>query len=120
MEKDGALRLLEEILGSQLSSVEFVRDYLQLRFDGPCINVYNPLTVRTQQCEITSWNCGFRDLLCKQITKIVDNVTFESEKELRIQFTDTSEIIVSLRTEDYSSAEAIYCHGFQGEGWFCE
>jgi hypothetical protein len=28
---------LSVLLGRQLSAVEFVQDYLQLRFDGPCL-----------------------------------------------------------------------------------
>lgn len=109
-----------ELYGKQLSSVEFVQDYLQLRFDGPCINVTNPLTVKTKDNEITSWNIGFRDLLCEQITKLVDEVSFESGKELRIRFADESTIIISLRPEDYSSSEALFAHGFKDDGWFVE
>jgi hypothetical protein len=31
---------LKQLIGEQLSSIEFVQDYLQLRFDGPCLTVY--------------------------------------------------------------------------------
>ena len=107
------LNMLDELCRRQLSSVEFVQDYLQLRFDGPTITVNNPLTVKTTKKEITSWNEGFRDLLCEQITKIVDEVRLDSEKELKIVFTDKAQINISLRHEDYSSPEAIYGHGFK-------
>ena len=114
------MEIFDELYGNQLSSVEFVQDYLQLRFDGPCINVYNPLTVKTARSEIKSWDNGFRDLLCGQITKIVKIVNFESERELRLQFLDDSLIIISLRPEDYTSPEAIYVHGFKNNGWLVE
>ena len=39
--------LFAELHGRQLSAITFVQDYLQLWFDGPGINVTNPLTVRT-------------------------------------------------------------------------
>jgi len=120
MEKSDVSKLFKELLGSQLSSVEFVQDYLQLRFDGPCISVFNPLTVKTKQSEITSWNDGFRDLLCNQITKVVTQVSFESNKQLSIEFMDRSEINVSLRADDYSSPEAIDWDGFKNGGWFCK
>lgn len=109
-----------ELVGCQLSSVEFVQDYLQLRFDGPAINVTTPLTVIDDKTEITSWNVGFRDLLCNQITKIVDSVTFEHERALTIRFIDNSQIAISLRPEDYSSSEAIYAHGFRNDDWLVE
>ena len=109
-----------ELVGCQLSSVEFVQNYLQLRFDGPTINVTNPLTVINDKTEITSWNVGFRDLLCNQITKIIDSVTFEPEKALTIRFIDDSLIAISLRPEDYSSPEAFYAHGFKNDNWLAE
>lgn len=115
--QENTTELFSEICGNQLSSVEFVQDYLQLRFDGPCLNVYTPLTVRSGGKIITSWDTGFRDLLCGQITEIVENVSFENEKELAIQFKNGSEISISLNPDHYCSPEAVYAHGFQNGGW---
>ena len=120
MSEENVSKFWDELVGRQLSSVEFVQDYLQLRFDGPTINVTNPLTVNDDETEITSWNAGFRDLLCSQITKIVQDVTFESGKALTIRFIDNSQIAVSVRPEDYSSPEAIYAHGFRNNNWLVE
>lgn len=118
--EENKAKFWEELIGRQLSSVEFVQDYLQLRFDGPTINVSSPLTVSTHLIEITSWNSGFRDLLCEQITKIVQGVRFESGIALTIRFNDNSKIIVSVRPEDYTSPEAIYAHGFSKNSWLVE
>ena len=120
MSKENVSRFWDELIGQQLSSVEFVQDYLQLRFDGPTLNVTNPLTVNANETEITSWNAGFRDLLCGQITKIVRSVTFEPGKALTILFIDNSQIAISVRSEDYSSPEAIYAHGFSNNNWLVE
>ena len=120
MSQKNVSKFWDELVGRQLSSVEFVQDYLQLRFDGPSLNVTNPLTVNDNETEITSWNAGFRDLLCSQITKIVRDVTFETEKALTIRFIDNSQIVVSIRPEDYSSPEAIYAYGFSSNKWFVE
>src|SRR5690606_5196237 len=109
-----------ELVTSQLSSVEFVQDYLQLRFDGPSINVTNPLTVKSGSNEITSWDAGFRDLLCGQITKVVSQVEYNQGKALTIFFADDSKIVISLRQEDYSSPEAIYAYGFKNGDWTAE
>jgi hypothetical protein len=105
--------LLEELRGEQLSAVTFVQDYLQLWFDGPGINVTNPLTVRVGQTSITSWQPGFRDTLCAQIAKIVAAVQVRDGEAFIIRFTDDSLISISLRREDYTSPEAIYAHGFK-------
>src|SRR5690242_3820035 len=100
--------LFAELHGEQLSAVTFVQDYLQLWFDGPCINVTSPLTVEDGGAFVTSWSAGFRDLLCAQIAKKVDRVEFRPGQALLVHFTDGARLTVSLRSEDYSSAEAFY------------
>ena len=117
MNQEMTSNLFLQLIGKQLSSVEFVQDYLQLRFDGPCINVYNPLTVSKGSLGKTSWENGFRDLLCEQITKIVKGFSYEDDSKLTIQFDDDSEVIISLRQDDYSSLEAFYAHGFDDKQW---
>ncbi|CAN5457473.1 hypothetical protein BH09VER1_BH09VER1_55440 [soil metagenome] len=112
--------LFGELSGKQLSAVVFVQDYLQLQFDGPTINVTNPLTVKSATGRITSWQSGFRDLLCSQITKIVAAVEHLPKDALIICFSDDSFISVSLRAEDYSSPEAFYAHGFANKRWIIE
>ena len=120
MTKENEFKFWDELIDCQLSSVEFVQDYLQLRFDGPTINVTNPLTLYANKTEITSWDAGFRDLLCGQITKIVEQVTFEPQKALTILFVDKSLISISMRPQDYKSPEAIYAFGFKNNNWLVE
>lgn len=55
--------LFEQLCGERLSAVTFVQDHLQLWFDGPGINVANPLTVLTGQTAVGSWQPGFREVL---------------------------------------------------------
>jgi len=109
--------IFDELINSQLSSVEFAQDYLQLRFDGPTINVNNPITVKANQKVLTSRKEGFRDLLCSQIGKIVNHVFIESDKEFIIDFSDKSQIAISLLPKDYTCPEAIYAHGFKDNQW---
>ncbi|WP_424683764.1 hypothetical protein [Frateuria sp. YIM B11624] len=118
MDKDNSARIFCELHGEQLSSVTFVQTYLQLSFDGPCVNITNPLTVHSQTSTVTSWQPGFRDALCAQIGKTVSPATFEAGEALTVRFTDDSVVSVSLRPSDYTSAEAIYAHGFKNKGWF--
>jgi hypothetical protein len=109
--------LFDELRGCQLSAVTFVQDYLQLWFDGPGINVTNPLTIESDGRKIKSWNVGFRDLLCGQIGKKVENVTCKRGESFVMEFVDGSELTVSLNPDDYRSAEAIYAHDFKGHAW---
>jgi hypothetical protein len=110
--RDDGSGLFEELRGAQLSAVTFVQDYLQLWFDGPCINVMNPLTVETGDATVVSWQPGFRHLLCAQIAKIVARVEHRTGDALSVWFEDGSRVSVSLQPEDYTSPEAFYAHGF--------
>jgi len=87
--------LFEQLLGEQLSAVTFVQDYLQLWFDGPGINVTNPLTVQTGQASVE----------CRDGER--------SSFGLR-----TAHSCLSLRKQDYTTPEALYAHGFRDDAWF--
>jgi hypothetical protein len=110
--------LFAQLVGEQLSSVTFVQDYLQIHFDGPSMNVNNPLTVESDGQKITSWEPGFRDLLCSLISQIVRHTECIGGERLTVLFENGSRISVSLRQEDYSSPEAIYVQGFKDNRWF--
>lgn len=117
---NGSKLLFNELRGKQLSAVTFVQDYLQLWFDGPCINVTNPLTVETAKAKVVSWQPGFRDLLCAQLAKVVNTVEYQAGETLSIIFDDGSCLSISLRQEDYDLPEAYYAHGFNDNGWLAE
>lgn len=104
---------LEQLRGQHLSAVTFVQDYLQLWFDGPGINVSNPMTVLSGQSSVTSGQHGFRDALCAQIAKIVQAADYRAGEAFIIGFEDGSQISISLRERDYTTPEAIYGHGFR-------
>ena len=116
----GTPTILEELRGEQLSAVTFVQDYLQLWFNGPGINVMNPLTVTSGAATTTSWSPGFRDLLCGQIAKIVVEIERRAGEALTIRFGDESALSISLREGDYRGPEAYYAHGFRDNAWMVE
>ncbi len=113
MTEKNSSTFFQQLHGEQLSAVTFVQDYLQLWFDGPGINVTNPLTVESGKISVTSWQPGFRDALCSQIAKIVKLVECREKIALVITFEDDSRLSISLREQDYTSPEAIYAHGFK-------
>src|SRR4051812_28048817 len=112
MSQDIPRDIVEQLRGEQLSAVTFVQNYLQLWFDGPGINVINPLTVQKGQSSVTSWEPGFRDVLCSQIAKIVATVECRDGEAFVIRFEDGSQLSISLREQDYTTPEALYAHGF--------
>lgn len=103
---------LSELIGEQLSSVEFVQDYFQLRFGGPTITVLNPTTVSSGQHLARSWDENFRNLLCGQIAKQISRASFADHVALTIEFEDGAHIAVSLLDNDYTGPEALNLSGF--------
>ena len=102
-----------ELKNSTIASKISFDAYLQVDFSGRTINVYNPLTVQSNGATVTSWQPGFRDLLCGQITKVVTSVEFCAEQTLVIRYEDSSFLSVSLRRSDYTSGEAFETFGFK-------
>ena len=97
---------LTELVGRELSSVEFVRDYLQLHVDGASLTAYT-LPVVTVNCEsLNLRQPGYRDALCSQIG---DKVTCaESHNDcVSIAFARGTTVSISLLEADYQGPEAL-------------
>ena len=114
---DGPHAALRQLEGEQLSSVEFVRDYLQLRFDGPTLTVTSALEVRAEGHRARMGEPGFRDLLCQRIAETVRFVRVAQGGELLLRFDSGSEISISLRMEDALGGEAVHFFDFEHGEW---
>ena len=87
--------LLAELVGRELSSIEFVRDYLQFRFDGPTLTVLTTPTVLRGESSFTEGSSGYRDELVKMIGKEVSETHFKRDSELVLVF-ETGEILSNV------------------------
>jgi hypothetical protein len=108
---------LSVIVGSQLSSVEFVQDYLQLRFDGPCLTAVTHPRVRVGNTWFTWGDPWYRNQLCERISSIVHKASVREDQEICLDFDDGSHLSISLRPEDYRAAEAAMFNDGQ-DGWW--
>ena len=97
---------LHSIIGSELSSVEFVRDYVQLRFDGPCLTAITCPTVRVGEAGFGSGMPGYRDALCERIGRVVCSASVVENEAIQIEFDDGAMLSISLHAKDYRAAEA--------------
>src|SRR4051812_3677690 len=102
---DQSPSILNEIVGASLSSVGFVMDYIQFRFDGPCLTTLTLPSVRNGTSVLRAFGPGYRDALCGQIGIEVADVTL-TEEELTVQFLDSVAFVISLRDDD-TGPEAI-------------
>lgn len=102
---------------SQLSAVTFVRDYVQLHFDGPTINAFTLPAVVVRDSILVGGDVGYRDALCARVGSTVVDAYAEPRDALRIWFSDGSSFSISLRPEDRQTAEAaLYLDGQSKEG----
>jgi hypothetical protein len=97
---------LQRLVGEKLSSVTFVMDYVQLRFDGPLLTAYTGPDV-TFGGKVFAWGKpGFRDALCERIGAIVRQAEVVNDDAIRLRFSDGGVISISLKSEDYVGPEA--------------
>jgi hypothetical protein len=104
--------ILEQLKGRELSAVTFVRDYLQLHFDGPFLNVFVWPQIKIDGTMYCLDSVGYRDALCTQIGKIVGGAVVQAGTQVSLFFADGSIIQISLLSRDRQGPEALL---FQGE-----
>jgi hypothetical protein len=107
--------ILEELKGRDLSAVTFVRDYLQLHFDGPYFNCFVWPRIITATNAVNIDSLGYRDILCAQIGKVVGGMVEEKDMRFRFFFTDGSMIEVSLQPKDRRGPEALLFQNGKGD-----
>lgn len=111
MDYEKSLNIIE---GLEMSSVEFVRDYVQLKFDGPVITAYSyPLILHQQQIYNSSMH-GYKDVLCSLIGKRVTTIKIEQEKEINISFEEDYNLKLLLFISNYDGVEYAMFNDGQG------
>lgn len=119
MENDNSL--LSSIIGAQLSTVDFVMDYIQLNFDGDkeraTLTTYTLPVIRVGENLYKLGDPGYRDKLVERIAKRVTYTWVKEKDEIGIGFDDGSTVSVSLKPEDCSGPEAFYFSGPNNLAW---
>jgi hypothetical protein len=94
------------IVGEELVAVEFVQDYLQLRFDTPLLTLYAWPHVLLSEFSIAYGEPEYRNALCALIGEKVEEAALEEGNSLTIRFENVTVIALSLREEDLDGSEA--------------
>ncbi len=97
---------LSGIIGEELTAVEFVQDYLQLRFDGPLLTLYAWPHVLLSEYSIAFGEPEYRNALCSQIGEKVEEATLDEGDSLTIKLENETVLALSLREEDLDGPEA--------------
>ena len=92
--------------GQELTAVEFVGDYVRLRFDGPLVTFYAWPHVLLADFSIAHGEPEYRNALCAQIGEMVAKAALEEMESLTVEFESGTVIALSLREEDLDGPEA--------------
>jgi hypothetical protein len=97
---------ISAIEGQELSAVEFVGDYLRLRFDGPMLTLYAWPHVLLADFSIAYGEPEYRNAVCAQIGEMVAKAALEELEALTVEFESGTVIALSLREEELDGPEA--------------
>ena len=92
--------------GQELTAVEFVGDYLRLRFDGPMLTMYAWPHVLLADFSVAFGEPEYRNALCAQIGETVATARLEEMDSLTVEFESGTVLALSLREEDVDGPEA--------------
>ena len=103
--------LFKDLLNQQVSSVEFVQDYLALHFDEIILTYYIWPTIKTEQ-EYYFENIDYKNRLCEFISKSVETICFEEKNKLELQFENGYTISLSIERfgNNLNVPEFLYYH----------
>lgn len=95
----------EDLRGLELAGVAFVRDYVELLFDGPIVRCYAPPEVVTEVESVRFPNERSRDALCELIGRQVVAVSV-ADDNLSIELDGSSQVRVDFSLEWDEGREA--------------
>jgi hypothetical protein len=97
---------ISAIEGAELKAVEFVEDFLQLRFGEPLLRLYAWPHVLLPDFSVAFGEPEYRNALCAQIGELVSTASLEEGDALTIEFGNAVVFGVSLREEDLDGPES--------------
>lgn len=97
---------LSAIEGAELTAVEFVEDYVQLRFGGPLLRLYAWPYVMLPEFSVAFGEAEYRNALCAQIGETVATAMLEEGDALTVEFGNGVVLGLSLREEDLDGPES--------------
>ncbi len=93
--------------GEELSAVEFIERFVQLRFSESLLRLYVwPDVADADGISIAYGEPGYRDALCSLIGETATTAALDQGRSLTIEFENGTLLAMSLRDEDLDTPEA--------------
>ena len=107
---------LNTLSGEHLTSVEFVEDFLQLRFGEALLILFVwPDVADADAISVAFGQPGYRDALCSTIGENVTEADLNEGRSLTIEFENGTVFALSLRAEDLDTPEVGSFRSADGE-----
>ncbi len=107
---------LQTLAGEHLTAVEFVEDFLQLRFGEALLVLYVwPDVADADAISVAFGQPGYRDALCSTISEAVTEANLDDGRSLTIEFENGTVFALSLRPEDLDTPEVGSFQSADGE-----
>ncbi|MBN9614615.1 MAG: hypothetical protein BGO25_02315 [Acidobacteriales bacterium 59-55] len=97
---------ISAICGQELKAVEFIEDFLQLRFETSLFTLYAWPHVLLPDFSLAYGEPEYRNALCAQIGEKVATASLEEGDALTIEFENGTVFGISLREEDLDGPES--------------
>ncbi len=110
---------IKSIEKSELSSVVFIRDYVQFVFEcekeDVILSAFTSPSTMIRNHIYYIQTSGWRDALCTLINKVVETAFAEERNAIKITFEDGDSLEISLREADYDGPEAAMLYADNGK-----
>lgn len=98
---------LSTLEGEELTAVEFIERFVQLRFNEALLRFYVwPDVADADGISVAFGEPGYRDALCSLIGETATAAALDAERSLTIEFENGTLLAMSLRDEDLDTPEA--------------
>ena len=105
------------ITSKELSSIEFVGSYYQLRFEGLTLNVISKSFLVEDGKQYDDNSDKFCFIMRNCLSHIVTEVRITIGESIILIFANNIKIFISLKPEDYRAAEAVIFYSEDPKKW---
>jgi hypothetical protein len=107
---------LSILINRELSSVEFVGDYIQFRLEGSTLSVYSDPVLIIGGRIYKRESQEFCNLMVSCIGQVVEMAEVKEGDAIKIEFKNGSMLYISLKPEDYKDVEAVWFDDVNNSG----
>lgn len=98
---------IEELVGIELAGVGFVRDYIELYFDGPILRFLVDPEINQNGVSVNSKDIVYKNVLCTLIGKNVNQLIFKTEEHFEVTFNDGT-LLTAVKCENTKWGEMLH------------